>query len=104
MLITAKKKLANNMKSEPNRTLQILTSVGAVFYVGFIAMTILYDSYPILRSFGIYEALLIIFIAGFVLSWMNKKIATGTIFMVWNAAVWLWDLYLSKHQHRITAC
>jgi len=84
------------MKSKPNRTLQILTSVGALFYLGFIAMIIFYDSYPIFRSFGLYEALLLIFIAGFVLAWMNKKFTTGIIFMIWNAVIWVFDLYLSR--------
>lgn len=82
------------MKS--NITLQILTSVAALFYFGFIAMTIFYDDYPIFRPFGLYEALLLIFIAGFVLSWMNKKFTTGIIFMIWNAVVWISDLYLNR--------
>ena len=84
------------MKSKPNRTLQILTSVGAFFYLGFIAMTVFYDGFPIFRPFGLYEALLLIFIAGFVLAWMNKKFTTGIIFMIWNAVVWVSDLYLSR--------
>lgn len=83
-------------KSRSTRTLQILTSVGAVLYLLFIAMTIFHDSYPIFRPFDLKEALLLIFIAGFALCWMNKKMAAGILFMIWNAGVWMDDLYLNR--------
>ncbi|MEN8116101.1 MAG: hypothetical protein ABFS16_03940 [Bacteroidota bacterium] len=83
-------------KSRSTRTLQILTSVGAVLYLLFIAMTIFFDSYPIFNPFDLYEALLLIFIAGFALAWMNKKLAAGIIFMIWNAVIWISDLYLNR--------
>ena len=77
-------------------TLQILTIVGAVLYMLFIVMTVLIDSYPIFRPFSLEEALLFIFIAGFALSWTNKKMAAGILFMIWNAGVWIFDLYLVR--------
>ncbi len=84
------------MKTKSTRTLQILASVGAVFYLFFIAMTIFYDSYPIFKPFDLKESLLLIFIAGFALAWTNKKMATGIIFMIWNAGIWIDDLYLFR--------
>jgi len=38
---------------------------------------------------------------GFVLSWTGEKIA-GIIFMVWNAGVWLYALFLFRERDRIT--
>lgn len=84
------------MKPKPNRTLQILTTIGAVLYMGFIAMTIFVDGYPIFKPFDLYETLLIIFLAGFVFAWLDKKILAGSLFMIWNAIVWFWELYLSR--------
>jgi hypothetical protein len=85
-------------KSKTNKTLQVFTSVGAVLYLLFIAMTILFDSYPIFSPFDLEEALLLIFIAGFALSWMNKKMAAGIIFIIWNVGVWIATLYLIERQ------
>ena len=84
------------MKTKSTRTLQILTSVGAALYLFFIAMTIFYDSYPIFKPFDLKEALLLIFIAGFALAWTNKKMATGIVFVIWNAGIWIDDLYLHR--------
>jgi hypothetical protein len=84
------------MKTRLTRTLQGLTILGAVLYLFFIAMTVFHDSYPFFRPFGLKEALLIIFIAGFALSWMNKKMAAGILFIIWNAGVWIDDLYLDR--------
>ena len=84
------------MKTKSTRTLQILTSVGAALYLFFIAMSIFYDSYPIFKPFDLKEALLLIFIAGFALAWTNKKMATGIVFMIWNAGIWIDDLYLDR--------
>ena len=83
-------------KSKTNITLQVFTNVGAVLYLLIIAMTIFYDSYPIFRPFNFKELLLLIFIAGFTLSWRNKKMATGIILMIWNTGVWIDDLYLDR--------
>ena len=84
------------MKSKSIRTLQIIASVGAVLYLFIIAMTILYDSYPIFKPFDLKEALLLIFIAGFALAWTKNKMAAGILFMIWNAGVWIDDLYLNR--------
>jgi hypothetical protein len=88
------------MKSETKltKTLQILTSVGAALYLSFIAMIIFYDKYPIFNPFDLEEALLFVFIAGFAFAWMNKKMATGIILMIWNAGVWITTLYLAERQ------
>jgi hypothetical protein len=86
------------MRTKSTRTLQILASVGAVLYLLFIAMTIFHDSYPIFRPFDLYEALLLIFIAGFALAWMNKKMAAGIVFMIWNAVIWITTLYFMERQ------
>jgi len=86
------------MKTKSTRTLQILTTLGAVLYLLFIAMIIFYDSYPIFNPFDLEEALLFVFIVGFALSWMNKKMATGIILMIWNAGVWITTLYLVERQ------
>ena len=83
-------------KSKANITLQVLTSVGAVLYLLFAAMSIFFDSYPIFRPFELKEVLLFIFIAGFILSWRNKNMATSIILMIWNAGVWIDDLYLAR--------
>ena len=84
------------MRTKSTRTLQILASVGAALYLLFIAMTIFHDSYPIFKPFDLTEALLLIFIAGFVLSWMNKKMTAGIILMIWNAVIWIGELYLDR--------
>ena len=86
------------IKSRSTRTLQNLTTLGAVLYLLFIAMIIMFDSYPIFNPFDLEEALLFVFIAGFALSWMNKKMATGIILMIWNAGVWITTLYLVERQ------
>lgn len=84
------------MKSISTRTLQILASVGAALYLFFVAMTVFVDSYPIFKPFGLKEALLFIFIAGFALALTNKKMAAGIVFMIWNAGIWIDDLYLHR--------
>ena len=59
-------------------------------------ITLFHDSYPFFKSFDLKEALLLIFIAGFALAWTNKKMATGIVFMIWNAGIWIDDLYLNR--------
>jgi hypothetical protein len=85
-------------KTRTTRTLQNLTTLGAVLYLFFIAMIVFFDSYPIFKPFGLEEVLLLIFIAGFALSWTNRKMAAGIIFMIWNAGVWITTLYLIERQ------
>jgi hypothetical protein len=84
------------MKSISTRTLQILTGVGAVLYFAGTAMSIFVDDVSFLNPKGYVNLLLLlVFIAGFVLSWTNKKMA-GIIFMIWNAGIWIFDLYLFR--------
>ena len=84
------------MKSKSIRTLQILTIIGAAFYFIGTAMSIIFGDLPLVNLID-YLALVLLslFIAGFVLSWTNIKIA-GIIFMIWNAGVWISDLYLFR--------
>lgn len=84
------------MKSKSTRTLHIITSIGAVVFFALLTMSLFYGdlSFSNLDDY-LSLALLLIFIAGFALSWMNKKIA-GIIFMIWNAAVWIYDLHLFR--------
>ena len=86
------------MKSKSSETLslQILTSIGALLYFASTLMMVFYDKYPIFKSFGLLEALLLIFIVGFILSWTKNKLATGLLFMIWNVIVWLSDLYFDR--------
>ena len=84
------------MEKETIRTLRIFTSVGAVLYLFFIAMAIFYDSYPLFKPFGSLELFLILFVVGFVLTWTKKRFAAGVIFMIWNAGIWLDDLYFNR--------
>ncbi len=86
------------MKSESTRTLKILLIVGAVLYLLFVALTIFIDSYPIFKPFGLEEILLLIFIAGFVLAWADKNKAAGIILMIWNAGIWILDLYVIREE------
>ena len=79
-------------------SLKILVSIGALLYFAGIAMTIVHDNYPIFRPFSAYEGLLIIFIVGLVLAWGNKFLAAGILFMIWNAMVWVSDLYFFRAQ------
>ena len=79
-------------------SLKILVSIGALVYFAGIAMTIIHDSYPIFKPFSALEGLLIIFVVALVLAWKNKFLAAGIIFMIWNAIVWLSDLYFFRAQ------
>jgi hypothetical protein len=85
-------------KSKTTKILQNLTTLGAGLYLLFIALIIFNDSYPIFNPFGLEEALLFVFIVGFALSWMNKKMATGIILLIWNAGVWITTLYFVERQ------
>ena len=84
------------MKSKSTRTLQILTIVGAVLYFIGTAMSLIFDdlSFSNLVDYSTL-VLLLIFIAGFALTWTKIKMA-GIILMIWNAGVWISDLYLFR--------
>lgn len=83
-------------KSSTTLAMQVVTSFGTLWYLLFIAMIVFHDSYPIFKSFTLIEGLLIIFIVGYILSWTKKKLAAGIIFMIWNAIVWISDLYFNR--------
>ena len=84
------------MKSKSTKTLQILTIVGAVLYFAGTAMSIIFGDLTLVNLQDYLTlVLLLVFIAGFVLSWTNKKMA-GIIFMIWNAGIWIFDLYLFR--------
>ena len=85
------------MKSKSTKTLQILTIVGAVLYFAGTVMGIIFGDLTLVNLQDYLTlVLLLVFIAGFVLSWTNMKMAAGIIFMIWNAGVWIYDLYLFR--------
>jgi hypothetical protein len=88
--------IKRKMRTKSTKTIQIFASVGAALYLLFIAMTVFRDSYPIFKPFDLKEALLLIFFAGFALAWTNKKMTAGIIFMIWNAVIWIGELYLDR--------
>ena len=84
------------MKSKLTITLQILTGVGAVLYLIGMVMSFIFGELSFLNLIDYLSLVLfLVFIAGFALSWTNKKIA-GIILMIWNAGVWISDLYLFR--------
>lgn len=86
------------MKSKSTKTLQIITGVYSALYV--IAILISYFegelSFSDLTD-NLFLLLFVLFIVGFALSWTREKIA-GIIFMVWNAGVWLYALFLFRER------
>ena len=83
-------------KSKTTKTLQILTSVGAVLYVLGMAMSFFFGDLSFFNLIGYLPlVLLLVFIAGFAFTWTNIKMA-GIILMIWNAGVWISDLYLFR--------
>ena len=84
------------MKSKSNKTLQIITGIYAVLYFALIANAYIkgYVSFSNLAH-NLLLVLLLIFLAGFILSWTKKKIA-GIILMIWNAGVWIYNLCLYR--------
>lgn len=83
-------------KSKSTKTLQIITSIGAVLYFIGIVMSLIFGdlSFSNLVDYSTL-VLLLVFIAGFALSWTNMTMA-GIILMIWNAGVWISDLYLFR--------
>lgn len=81
---------------ESTKILQILTIVGAVLYFAGTALSIFFGDLTLanLQDY-LTLVLLLVFIAGFVLSWINKKLA-GITFMIWNTGIWIFDLYLFR--------
>ncbi len=92
-------------KSKTTKTLQILTGVFAALYFIIIAMSFYSESGLSFSNLidNMNLGLLLVFIAGFALSWTNKKMA-GIIFMIWNAGVWISVLYFDRlHDDRTMA-
>ena len=84
------------MNSKSSKTLQILTGVGAVLYLMGMVMSFIFGDWSFLNLIDYLSLVLfLVFIAGFALSWTNKKMA-GIILMIWNAGVWISDLYLFR--------
>ncbi len=84
------------MKSKSKKTLRIATGVYALLYLAGMLTSIFKGELSISNPIDNYFlALSIIFMAGFILSWTNEKIA-GIIFLVWNAGIWVFDFYLSR--------
>jgi len=85
-------------KSKTTRTLQILTGVFAALYFIFIAMSFIFDdlSFSTLTDYLSLVPLLIL-ISCLALSWTKQKMA-GIIFMIWNAGVWIYELYFARVQ------
>ena len=84
------------MKSKSNKTLLITTGVYALLYLAGI-ITSIYKGELSLSNLidNCFLGLSIIFMVGYVLSWTNEKIA-GIIFLVWNAGIWILDLYIGR--------
>ena len=85
------------MKTKTTKTLQILTGVFAALYFIFTAISFFDEGGLSYLKPSQYLSLipLLIFMAGFALSWTNQKMA-GIILMVWNAGAWIYDLYLYR--------
>ena len=87
------------MKSTTTKTLQILTGVFAALYFIFTAISLFNEGgLSVLNTIDYLSLVpLLIFMAGFALSWTRQKMA-GIILMVWNAGVWIYALYLNGGQ------
>ncbi len=84
------------MNSKLIRPLQILTAVGAVLYLIGMVMSYIFSELSFSNLIDYLSLVLFLgFIAGFVLSWTNKKMA-GIILMIWNLGVWISDLLLFR--------
>jgi hypothetical protein len=87
------------MNPKPTKTLQIITGVLAALYLAGIIISFIDGELTFYKLLDNYFLLLfVMFISGFILSWTRRKTA-GIILMVWNAGVWIYDLYLTRgHQ------
>ncbi len=84
------------MKAKSTKILQIITGALSVLYFVGIAISFLEGGLSSLNLIDYLSlALLLIFMAGFALSWTRVKIA-GIILMVWNAGAWILDLCLIR--------
>lgn len=81
------------MKSKSKKILQIITGVFAALYLAGLISSIIDGGISFLKLNGILVILhFLLFLLGFTLSWTKEKIA-AIIFMVWNAGVWILDLF-----------
>jgi hypothetical protein len=84
------------MKLKSTKILQIITSVYAALYITGMVISFFRGEISYLNLIdNLSLLLLIIFIVGFALSWTKVKMA-GIVFMVWNACVWIYDIYLTR--------
>ena len=84
------------MKSKSKKTLLIATSVYALLYLAGMLTSFINGELSLSNPIDNYFIVLaVIFMVGFVLSWITDKIA-GIIFLVWNAGIWIFDFYLSR--------
>ena len=84
------------MKSKSIKTLQIIAGVYSALYLTGIASSFFDGELSFLNlNDNLFILLFFIFMAGFALSWTKEKMA-GIIFMIWNAGIWIYDLYLNR--------
>ncbi len=84
------------MNTKLTKILRIIIGVFTVLYLGGIVISFLGVDLSFLNLIDYFSlALLLIFVAGFALSWTSVKIA-GIILMVWNAGAWILDLCLIR--------
>ena len=84
------------MKSKSKKTLLIATGLYALLYIAGMLTSVFKGEFSLSNPIDNYFLVLsIVFMAGFVLSWTNEKIA-GMFFLVWNAGIWIFDFYLSR--------
>ena len=83
-------------KSKTTKTLQIITGIFAALYFIVTAIAFFFEGGSFTNLIDILPlVLLLICITGFALSWTNITMA-GIILMIWNAGVWISDLYLLR--------
>ncbi|MBN2480420.1 MAG: hypothetical protein JXB19_01670 [Bacteroidales bacterium] len=83
------------MKTQSIKTLPIITGLYGVIYLLFTVMLFISGELSFINANGPMSLLLLsLFILGFSVSWKKEKMA-GIIFMLWNAGVWINDLYFN---------
>jgi hypothetical protein len=84
------------MKTKTIRTLQILSGVYAVLYLAAVVSSFFDEQFSFSNPINdLFIFLFLLFMAGFAYCWKNEKIA-GFIFFIWNAGVWIYDLWLAR--------
>ncbi len=84
------------MKSKSTRTLQILTGVFTALYFILTVMLFSFGESSFLNPIDYLSIVsLLILISCFALSWKRQKMV-GIMLMVWNAGVWIYNLYLFR--------